>query len=356
MNIVSPIDCYTGYGITGYNIWKHIFDINNQSVLFPVAHPNVESDWNTDCIKHGIDNKIHFDPNQPSFKLWHSNDFFTKPYGNSKYGVLSFFETDKIQELDKKSYNLADIIFMPSEWAKNVLEQNGITKPIVVCPQGVDTNIFNGIVPEDKKENNTYIFINIGKWEIRKGHDILIEIFNSAFESHDDVELWMVNHNPFLNTEQTNKWIEFYKNSKLSDKIRFFPRLPNQKTVANVMSYADCGIFPSRGEGWNNEAIELMAMNKPIIITNYSAHTEYCNSNNSYLINIDQIESAIDNIWFHGKSGNWATIGQNQIDQAIEYMRYVYKNNIRTNNNGLKTAQNLTWQKTANIIYDHMNN
>ena len=64
----------------------------------------------------------------------------------------------------------------------------------------------------------------------------------------------------------------------------------------------------------------------------------------------------MDNIWFHGKSGNWATIGQNQIDQAIEYMRYVYKNNIRTNNNGLKTAQNLTWQKTANIIYDHMNN
>jgi len=31
-------------------------------------------------------------------------------------------------------------------------------------------------------------------------------------------------------------------------------------------------------------------------------------------------------------------------------MKYVYKNNIRTNPAGLQTAKNLTWQNTANII------
>lgn len=354
MNIVSPIDCFTGYGITGYNIWKYLYNLDPSSSLFVIGGGNLESNWDKNCIVSGINNQINFNKNKPCFKLWHSNDFIMRPYGDSKYGVLSFFETDQIADLDKNGYELADIIFMPSTWAKNILEQNGIKKPIVVCPQGVDTNIFNANVPDDKKEKSTYIFINIGKWEIRKGHDILIDIFNSAFETNDNVELWMVNHNPFLNTEQTNTWINFYKNTKLSDKIRFFPRLPNQQTVANVMSYADCGIFPSRAEGWNNEAIEMMAMNKPLIITNYSAHTEYCNTNNSYLIDINETELAIDNIWFHGKSGNWATIGQNQIDQTVEHMRYVYKNNIRNNLEGLKTAQNYTWEKTANIIYSNL--
>lgn len=356
MNIMSPIDAYTGYGITGYNIWKNIYAIDNSTTLFMMGGGNLESEWDREGINNSINNKISFDKNKPCFKLWHGNDFFTKPYGNGKYGVLSFFETDKISDLEKVSYNLADIIFMPSLWAKNILEQNGINKQVVVCPQAVDTNIFNGITPEDKAQRDTYVFINIGKWEIRKGHDILIEIFNRAFESTDDVELWMINHNPFLDENQTNKWVNFYQNTKMSEKIRFFPRLPDQSTLAKIMSYSDCGIFPSRGEGWNNEAIEMMAMDKPIIITDYSAHTEYCNKDNSYLINIDELEPAIDNIWFNGTNGNWASLGENQISQAAEYMKYVFKNNIRTNKNGLKTALNLTWKKTANIIYDYMNN
>lgn len=355
MNIMSPIDSYTGYGITGYNIWKEIQNIDDNSFLFPIGHINPESGWNIESINKGLNNRQNFNHATPSFKLWHGNDFFTKVHGTGKYGGLSFFEIDTLSEIEKSSYNLLDIIFMPSEWAKNVLENNGIKKPIVVCPMGVDMSVFDGVVPEDKKEKNTYIFINVGKFEIRKGHDILVDIFNSAFNEDDDVELWMVNHNPFLNQEQRNNWINLYNKSKLSSKIRFFPRLPDQKTVSKVLSYADCGVFPSRAEGWNNEAIEMMAMDKPIIITNYSAHTQYCNKDNSYLVDIDNIEPANDGLWFHGE-GNWASIEQKQIDQFIDYMKYVYKNNIRDNTNGLKTAMSLSWNNTANIIYSNMTN
>jgi glycosyltransferase involved in cell wall biosynthesis len=244
---------------------------------------------------------------------------------------------------------------MPSNWAKNILEANGINKPIVVCPMGVDTSVFNAEVPTDKSERNTYVFINVGKFEIRKGHDILVDIFNSAFNEDDDVELWMINHNPFLNKEQLSRWIDLYKNSKLASKIRFFPRIQDQKSLAKIISYSDCGIFPSRGEGWNNEAIELMAMNKPIIITNYSAHTEFCNKDNSYLVDITNTTPAFDDMWFNGE-GNWALIEQPQIDQFVDYMRYIYKNNIRDNTNGLTTALNLSWYNTANIIHSNMIN
>ena len=121
------------------------------------------------------------------------------------------------------------------------------------------------------------------------------------------------------------------------------------------MAYADCGIFPARAEGWNNGAIEVMAMDNPIIITDYSAHTQYCNKDNAYLIDILETEPAKDNIWFNG-TGNWAKLNSRTMDQAVEHMRYVYKNQIRSNAKGLETAHNHSWAKTAQIIYDNMMN
>ena len=43
-----------------------------------------------------------------------------------------------------------------------------------------------------------------------------------------------------------------------------------------------------------------MALNKPIITTNYSAHTEYCTADNAYLINIDGLTPAEDGKFFDG--------------------------------------------------------
>ena len=57
----------------------------------------------------------------------------------------------------------------------------------------------------------------------------------------------------------------------------------------------------------------------------------------------------MDNKWFFGNS-SWAKIDQDQIDQTIEHMKYCYANNIKTNENGLETAKQLTWQNSANQI------
>ncbi len=353
MNIVTPIDQYTGYGISGYNIFNSLYEIDPDLALFFVAPPNIESLWNKHNIQNSVDRAYHFNPEAPCFKLWFASELFLRTAGKSKYGALSFFEIDTVPEKDLAGYNLLDIIFTPTSWAKSILEKYKVNKPIVVCPQGVDTNIFSPAVPPDKKD--TYIFINIGKWEIRKGHDQLVHMFNNAFEPEDDVELWMVNSNPFLSAEAEKGWHKLYQNSKLGDKIRILPRIENQKLLSSVISYTDCGIFPARAEGWNNGAMEVMAMDKPIIITDYSAHTQYCNTDNAYLIDIPETEPAKDNIWFNGV-GNWAKFDSRTIDQAVEHMRYVYKNQIRSNAKGLETANNHSWTKTAQIIYDNMMN
>jgi glycosyltransferase involved in cell wall biosynthesis len=119
------------------------------------------------------------------------------------------------------------------------------------------------------------------------------------------------------------------------------------------MRQADCGIFPSRAEGWNLGLLEMLSCGKPCITTNYSAHTEFCNKENSFLIDIGEFEPAYDGKWFFGQ-GSWAKMGQKQIDQCIEYMRHVYRNKIITNTEGIKTAEQFSWTNSAKLFCDNL--
>ncbi len=351
LNMMCPIN-FTGYGITSFNIYKCLRE-KLDICLFPIGQPQVDSEEYAERLKDDMAKQNVFNNEDTFLKIWHQFDLAAR-IGNKKYGALTFFEIDKLKNIETRMINNLDVIFVASNWAKTVLESNGVTTQIAVSPLGVDPQIFNEDINKTvNKDNSKYVFLNIGKWEIRKGHDLLVEIFNDAFTENDDVELWMLNHNPFLSAEENNMWIGLYKNSKLGSKIKVIPRINAHSDVAKLIALSDCGIFPARAEGWNNEAPEFFALNKPVILTNYSAHTEYANQNNSYLINVDNLCPANDGKFFNG-FGNWADIGDSQIEQTIEHMRYVYKNNIRTNPSGVEKAKTLTWSNTADIIYNHL--
>ena len=74
---------------------------------------------------------------------------------------------------------------------------------------------------------------------------------------------------------------------EIGHKVRFIDRVGTHQEVYNIMSRVDCGVFPSRAEGWNLELLELMACGKHVITTDYSAHTEFCTEENAMLIPIN---------------------------------------------------------------------
>jgi glycosyltransferase involved in cell wall biosynthesis len=353
INTMCPIGS-TGYGITSLNILKQLDGLNCEVSLFPIGSKfSVNSDEDISLVNKWINLSQKFDYQAPCLKIWHMHDLAIKP-GKGKYGVFPFFEIDKLKEIEKHHINFADVIFTASKWGKQILLENNVKKPIVVAPLGVDMEIFYD-PPKIKIENQQYTFFHIGKWEKRKGQDFLIEAFSKAFSAKDDVCLALLPHNPFLNEEEVAHWHEIAYESPLKDKIKIYNRLETQNDLAKFIFYGDCGIFMSRAEGWNNEILECMAMNKPIITTNYSAHTEYCTKNNSFLIEIDSTERAVDNKWFDG-FGNWAKLGKKQLDETVDLMRYVYNNNIRLNPEGIKTAKNYPWSNTSEIIKNSLKN
>jgi len=349
INLYCPINT-TGYGVASLNILKSLNkNKKNYISLTNIGGLQLDNDDDVGLIYDLINRQTNMDPSAPSLKIWHQFDLIAR-LGSGPYYAYPFFEIDTFNEREKHHLSFPDEIFVSSQWAKDVLLQNGINKPIHIAPLGVDVSIFDhNLINNQSQKYNKYVFITIGKWEIRKSHDLVINLFNQAFDQSDEVELWMITHNPFLSEEEERQWHNQVTTSKLKDKIKIFPRIPNQRALAEIISYASCGIYISRAEGWNLDLIETMAMNKPVIVTNYSAHTEFCNSQNSYLINIEQTEPALDNKWFNG-TGNWAKIGPKEQETIVDLMRHLYKNNINTNENGLSTAQKFSWNNTADAI------
>lgn len=354
LNFNAPINNSTGYGITSTNILKSIIKNTQKNVsLFPISNISVDNGQDKQLIESLLaQTQQNFNKYAPCFKVWHPHDL-AMSVGKGKYGALIFFELDTLRKIEKTHINNLDVVFVASDWAKNVLKNNDISTKIVVAPLAVDGDIFKDHQHPKQFNKDTYKFVNIGKWEIRKGHDFLLEAFNNAFTENDDVELFMVNQNPFLSQQENQIWVDMYKNSKLGNKISPIARISTHTDLAKFIRDMDCGFFPARAEGWNNEILEVMALNKPVITTNYSAHTEYCTTDNAFLIDIDELTLAEDGKFFNGE-GKWANLGQKQMDQTVEYLKMVYNNKIKTNPHGLATAKTYTWDNTSSIIIEEM--
>lgn len=352
INLIAPINTL-GYGIAGYNILRSLLQIDPRVSLYPIAKPENMPD-NTP-IQMGINNQIMIRKDFPCVKIWHQNDLFTR-VGNGKYFGFPIFELNEFNEVEQCSIKHCDQIMVCSTWAKDVIIQNNLgftDQDVHVINLGVDREIFNEKYQQYKRPNT--IFFNCGKWEKRKGHDVLATAFNAAFEYSDNVELWMMCENPFIG-KINQQWCDLYKNSKLGDKIKIIPRQESQLDVFNIMKQIDCGVFPARAEGWNLELLELMSCGKHVITTNYSAHTEFCNQENAMLINVNNLETAFDGIFFNGKYGQWAEISVPQQEQLVEYLREVHNNkqsgSLEINHKGIETAKMFSWEKSAKEILD----
>jgi glycosyltransferase involved in cell wall biosynthesis len=344
LNFSGPIN-HTGYGISSFSILKELAKQHKIS-YFPKGNPSVDTKEEYDLVNMLLSSQNDFDINAPFIKIWHQFDLADR-IGRGKYFAYPFFELDTFNQREKKHLSVPDEIFVSSEWAKDIVINNGINSPVSVVPLGVNRDIFNGNVTNTRSDGK-YIFLTIGKWEIRKSHDILPELFNKAFGGSKDVELWILaaqHTSSYSSEEQITEWKKLYS----ADNIKIIPGVPKQSDVADIIAYSDCGLYISKAEGWNLELLETMSMNRPVIATNYSAHTEFCNQKNSYLVDIDETEKAFDGKAFNGQ-GNWAKIGEKQKDQTIEYMKYVYSNNIKTNPEGVNTAKKLSWDNSASII------
>ena len=346
-----------GFGNVTRNISRSLSDLSYNIAGHTVggsvhADDKEEEQFLKDVFLRG---QTNFPLNSPTIKIWHPSSAsltITRPYL-----FFTMFELNRLTEVEKHHLKHPDYLISPSKWSQEIILRETGRKSLVV-PLGINPNIF--YPKEVKQTNNTYNFITMGKYEKRKNHHLIPDLFAKAFTKKDDVALNVLCSNPFYTQQKIQNWENLYKNSPLGEKIFILPHLQTQYQVADLLRSIDCGLYISSGEGWNLPLLETISCNKPVITTNYSGHTEFCTEENSLCINDDEdeleladdaVEGVMGRKWFDpNNGGEWLKITPSMEERAIEHMRYCFKERLNTNEAGIATGKKYTWLNSARSL------
>ncbi len=230
LSIICPVN-FLGYGQTGVHIVDELIKLDHKINLFPVGRVecNIRYEKN---IKKALSNSDTFDVNSDCLRIWHSHDM-SMFVGKGRHVGFPIFELTTFTDKEKHHLFSCDELFVCSKWAKNIIDDKiysafGMTrdnnKPLAkIVPLGVDSEVFHPAMSQRKPT----IFLNVGKWEYRKGHDILIDAFRSAFTNDENVELWMMCDNPFIKEEKTREWLDLYDDHR----VRIIPRVESDRAA-----------------------------------------------------------------------------------------------------------------------------
>lgn len=229
-----------------------------------------------------------------------------------------------------------DLVVAGSTWCRDVLRMHGLEQATVVL-QGVDPAIFN--MYENRKSflEDRFVVFSGGKFEFRKGQDIVIRAFRVLQERHDDVFLvnaWFNHWEDSVRTMAASPHIEFaYQGGEHCAAINGLLgangidlarvlTLPakSQIAMARIYKNSDCGLFPNRCEGGTNLALmEYMACGKPAIVSNSSGHRDVANEGNAFLLN--NLQPFTVSMAGHAT----AVWDEPSLDETIEALEWAYQ-------------------------------
>jgi glycosyltransferase involved in cell wall biosynthesis len=237
-------------------------------------------------------------PEGPILHICIAQEFQPFP-GRINIGI-TMLECDRIPQHWVEKCNQMDQIWVPSTFNQQTFLHSGVHgEKMKVVPIGVDAERFRPSVTPMAllpRQEERFVFLSNFEWIPRKGYDLLLRAYLEEFTGSDPVLLVIKAYDGSQFDPSGDKmhrtWIEM--TAKLG--IRKPPRL---KLLTQGMAYddlpsfyasGDCYIIPTRGEGWNLPALEAMSSGVPVITTNWSAHLDFINEKNGYLIAVERLE------------------------------------------------------------------
>ena len=210
--------------------------------------------------------------------------------------LFTMMETsEKVHHEYADRLNLADEIWTPSTWCKEVFENSGVAPPIKVMPLGVDTKHYApGAEPIQFSQNmRGFKFLTASGWSYRKGFDILIRAYLEEFSNKDDVSL-------IISTRYAGGLSKRSNDKILSEMalIRSMVRKTNgelphvvlhstyvsEMDMPRLYNSADCFALISRGEGWGLPYCEAAACGLPVIASDHGGQRDFLDDEVAYMV------------------------------------------------------------------------
>lgn len=234
-----------------------------------------------------------------------------------------------------KSLNIPEVkqIWVTSEFAKQIILDSGVNKPVKVIYLGIHKKFKKipvNMFPKDK----SFKFLNISAphclgTKDRKGLDILIKAFKIAFGDNPNFTLFLKINTIYADeyNRRLNKRFDLFKYVKSlipkgykPGNIAIMEGYLNVEQVNNLYNSVHCGVFPFRGEGFGLPIAELGKIGRPVIFTNYSAPTEFADLR--LAIKVKEMAPLDYNIYPYEDK----LFAEPDLDHLIKLMQKVYNN------------------------------
>jgi len=185
-----------------------------------------------------------------------------------------------------------DEMWVPSNYVRQIYLDAGIApERVFVVPNGIDPQAFNASVkPYKLKTKKKFKFLFVGGTIYRKGIDVLVNAYLAVFKNSDDVCLVIKDFggDSFYKGQTIKEKIQKIKAEKNSPEIEYIDKTLSEKEIAGLYTACDALVHPYRGEGFGLPILEAMASGLPVIVTNGGACLDFCNDENSLLIDAEK--------------------------------------------------------------------
>lgn len=217
-------------------------------------------------------------------------------------------ESAIISKSEVASAEVVDEVWVPTAFHKMIFEAHGMpSSKVFVIPEAVNSPFFK-LTPfedhisspghqnqqESKHNTSLFRFVSVFKLEKRKGWDVLLKAYWSAFNSSDGVELVIRSYKPNWERGPSDLYLTFNALAMSAfgqpmtslAKVSWISAELDRWQLRDLYHSANAFVLPTRGEGWCLPCVEAMACGLPVIVTNFSGPTAYMDEEWSYPLKI----------------------------------------------------------------------
>ena len=236
------------YLLKSYFIGKKIIKENNIDLIHSNTYiPVLSAQWCATKIPHIA--TIH------DVYYTSKNDFWETWSKQNKISRLTKFLGPIIEKRIAKTN--VTLFHTVSQQSKKDIESLGVTKPIKVIPNGIDSSLYD-VAAEQKKFQAIYV----GRLIFYKNIDVIIDAFNLITKKFPSAQLIIVGDGPMKNhlNEKINKLClekNIHLKGNISDEQKF-----------NLLQESSVLLNPSLIEGFGIVVLEGFAAGKPVLVSN----------------------------------------------------------------------------------------
>lgn len=118
----------------------------------------------------------------------------------------------------------------------------------------------------------------------------------------------------------------------------FIKKTLSKLEMDTMISLMDVYISLHRAEGFGLILAESMALGTPVVATDYSANTEFMNSEVACMIDYQKVILK-DDVWPYERGNCWA---EPNVEQAAEYLRKLYEDSTYYNEIKIRAQKYIT--------------